>query len=242
MSISGFPFLKIDPYSRSANVVIKDEEPEDGANFKFSNLAVRNANVFQVPVSHYVWLTDLVHENRTDVRLRERKFDMIPQRLARLHNLGRLMLYVRDDLDARGTVARENTPGFALPIGRNSNRWWCGVAYLGVYGQESADEMAVALKTLASIIVWERGESHNFSCYHLVEVGVDGTTKLLKAAPRTCAACGQTKIELRRCGRCVSVFYCDKTCQTSHWKIHRKICRTIEGFARDEDPLQEPLL
>ncbi|KAM0279718.1 hypothetical protein ACHAQH_004409 [Verticillium albo-atrum] len=44
----------------------------------------------------------------------------------------------------------------------------------------------------------------------------------------SCFLCGNIKSDighgLSKCGRCKYAFYCDKECQTSHWKIHKPIC------------------
>ncbi|KAJ7914332.1 hypothetical protein B0H13DRAFT_1611638, partial [Mycena leptocephala] len=36
-------------------------------------------------------------------------------------------------------------------------------------------------------------------------------------------------LELRRCGRCKSVWYCSKECQTTHWSEHKKHCTEVDG-------------
>ena len=39
-----------------------------------------------------------------------------------------------------------------------------------------------------------------------------------------CAGCSKTGGSLKRCAKCRSVLYCNRECQTSHWKIHKKEC------------------
>lgn len=53
----------------------------------------------------------------------------------------------------------------------------------------------------------------------------------------TCAlpSCGRQGKNLKRCSACLSVHYCNSTCQHSHWSDHRKECRktTNSPFARN---------
>ena len=39
-----------------------------------------------------------------------------------------------------------------------------------------------------------------------------------------CANCSIKKIQLNRCGRCKTVFYCSRECQKNHWSSHKKVC------------------
>jgi hypothetical protein len=41
--------------------------------------------------------------------------------------------------------------------------------------------------------------------------------------PRVCARCGVVALSL--CSRCRGVFFCGRTCQRSHWPLHRAVCR-----------------
>lgn len=40
-----------------------------------------------------------------------------------------------------------------------------------------------------------------------------------------CSKAGEVGKELLRCGRCKEAFYCDKDCQTKHWKVHKPNCQ-----------------
>jgi hypothetical protein len=41
-----------------------------------------------------------------------------------------------------------------------------------------------------------------------------------------CAQCGQVHQEMSRCAQCKKVYYCDKNCQTLHWKAsHKTECK-----------------
>jgi hypothetical protein len=40
---------------------------------------------------------------------------------------------------------------------------------------------------------------------------------------RTCLACG-TANPLNQCSRCKEVFFCNRACQRSSWKEHKKTC------------------
>jgi len=44
---------------------------------------------------------------------------------------------------------------------------------------------------------------------------------------KECANCGKKQPDLRKCGKCLSVKYCDTTCQKADWKKHKKICRKL---------------
>jgi hypothetical protein len=49
---------------------------------------------------------------------------------------------------------------------------------------------------------------------------------------RDCALCGKPAATAR-CTRCKSVVYCDRECQKSHWKAHKKICGQAELVAHE---------
>jgi hypothetical protein len=44
-------------------------------------------------------------------------------------------------------------------------------------------------------------------------------------APR-CASCGKVTTANKGCGGCYKVYYCDATCQRSHWKAHKAVCKS----------------
>lgn len=48
-----------------------------------------------------------------------------------------------------------------------------------------------------------------------------------KAKPLKCANCGAEDEgkNLKMCGRCKSVFYCNRKCSKAHWKKHKKSCK-----------------
>ncbi len=41
-----------------------------------------------------------------------------------------------------------------------------------------------------------------------------------------CSNC-RTKCELKRCGKCFTAAYCNKTCLENHWSKHKKICKVL---------------
>jgi hypothetical protein len=41
---------------------------------------------------------------------------------------------------------------------------------------------------------------------------------------RTCAHCGQTGYNFKRCSQCKNVFYCSSKCQCADWPKHKSIC------------------
>ena len=47
-------------------------------------------------------------------------------------------------------------------------------------------------------------------------------------ADKSCASCGKTGGNLKRCTACKSVWYCGVTCQIDHRKAHRKECKRIK--------------
>ena len=47
---------------------------------------------------------------------------------------------------------------------------------------------------------------------------------LLCAAPE-CTSPGRLGVGLMHCARCNLVAYCSRACQTSHWKVHKVVCR-----------------
>merc|ERR1719453_487595 len=42
-----------------------------------------------------------------------------------------------------------------------------------------------------------------------------------------CAQCGKKVVGKTQCGKCKSVFYCDRSCQRSHWPKHKGDCATL---------------
>ena len=57
------------------------------------------------------------------------------------------------------------------------------------------------------------------------------------AESQTCSHCGQTPTagtELKTCGRCRRVLYCDKYCQRDAWKKgHKLVCEPVVAAQRD---------
>lgn len=51
-----------------------------------------------------------------------------------------------------------------------------------------------------------------------------------KLAKKCCHTCGKkdTKRELKMCGRCRSIFYCNRVCAKKDWKRHKKECKKIK--------------
>ena len=49
-----------------------------------------------------------------------------------------------------------------------------------------------------------------------------------RVALKSCAACHATESaigDFKSCGRCDNVvFYCNRSCQKQHWKVHKKVC------------------
>jgi hypothetical protein len=58
---------------------------------------------------------------------------------------------------------------------------------------------------------------------------------------RCCAMCGAKpgpRITLSRCGRCRVAMYCSKRCQTTHWLVHREVCKALARAAAPAAPKQ----
>ena len=52
-------------------------------------------------------------------------------------------------------------------------------------------------------------------------------------AGKTCACCGKQSASVQHCSRCVVTPYCNRECQSAHWKEHRVVCATL-GLRRDK--------
>jgi len=47
---------------------------------------------------------------------------------------------------------------------------------------------------------------------------------------KQCAACGQSSVTIKRCGRCRNALYCNTKCQEMHWVKHKISCVTDEFY------------
>ena len=50
-------------------------------------------------------------------------------------------------------------------------------------------------------------------------------------AEKTCEKCGTMASEcekLMKCSQCLSAWYCSKKCQIADWKLHKKVCKTLQ--------------
>lgn len=67
-------------------------------------------------------------------------------------------------------------------------------------------------------------------------------------AEESCASCGKTGADLKRCTACKRVWYCNVTCQRKHRKDHRDECKRIEkggafvGRTDDDNVLSKLLI
>ena len=66
--------------------------------------------------------------------------------------------------------------------------------------------------------------------------GGAGGTGGASGSARTCLACG-TANPLNQCSRCKEVFFCDRACQRSSWKEHKKTC--VVAVAAAAPPTEE---
>jgi hypothetical protein len=66
-------------------------------------------------------------------------------------------------------------------------------------------------------------------------IGEHQTCKFWSRLPRNCSGC-DVRVpgnKLRECGGCAQVSYCSKSCQKSHWKSHKAICKFYSGVKED---------
>ncbi len=69
---------------------------------------------------------------------------------------------------------------------------------------------------------WEDNEMYN-------NKGSENVGTLNFSVPY-CSNC-RTKCEVKRCGKCFTAAYCNKTCQENHWSKHKKICQVLRKKA-----------
>lgn len=109
------------------------------------------------------------------------------------------------------------------------------------------EQQTTMMQTDALAQAWKRENPHGTN----FEMGGPETQRLYEqfvAAPKTkstrgdyytCDYCKRSStVVLKQCGRCKKVAYCDKECQTSAWKAHKKTC--IE-WTKSKDPKELPL-
>ena len=74
----------------------------------------------------------------------------------------------------------------------------------------------------------------SFACSEdgLKEMSVSTSHRVVTRFPdRTCGGCQRPETRakpLRRCGRCKSISYCCKACQTRDWPSHKQSCRAVK--------------
>ncbi|RPA82226.1 hypothetical protein BJ508DRAFT_325759 [Ascobolus immersus RN42] len=56
----------------------------------------------------------------------------------------------------------------------------------------------------------------------------------------SCKTCGKADVKLNKCGRCLRVSYCSKTCQTQDWTSHKPTCRPKRKITFIKDPIIVP--
>jgi hypothetical protein len=146
----------------------------------------------------------------------------------------KVIMYVRDDLPPRNTPERDIIPGFSLNFGINSNNFWGGMGYIDICSMEDQggkeeeerkyEMLKVLLETIKNTVTWTKTKKS--SC---------GISMVFSGATRTflpsCGSCStpllmETKL---RCEKCHSTYYCNKSCQVNHWKIHRNLCESLKS-------------
>lgn len=53
---------------------------------------------------------------------------------------------------------------------------------------------------------------------------------------QVCAKCNSSQPGLRKCAKCKSANYCNRECQTAHWKDHKKECSRIAHESETSPP------
>jgi hypothetical protein len=59
----------------------------------------------------------------------------------------------------------------------------------------------------------------------LLQAVENGNGSNLSSPLARCINCGKDSVPLMLCGRCKGVMYCGRTCQVSHFKEHKVVCR-----------------
>ena len=54
-----------------------------------------------------------------------------------------------------------------------------------------------------------------------------GSASPVKVAADSCAACGMKSMALKKCGSCMKVAYCSKSCQKKDWNKHKRDCTFV---------------
>ena len=62
-------------------------------------------------------------------------------------------------------------------------------------------------------------------------------TKGASSPSEICNNCGSVGSEMKRCGQCRSVWYCNKICQRKSWKLHKKICAPPPTSSQGHDQI-----
>lgn len=60
---------------------------------------------------------------------------------------------------------------------------------------------------------------------------IDPSTRHTSPMTRTCLNCGATGTDMKRCGKCLSAYFCDKECQEMAWSKKRYSVYSKEGCA-----------
>lgn len=103
---------------------------------------------------------------------------------------------------------------------------------------DSDDDSDMAQKMPAAFASRSSADSHGgFAAAGSPSAQTLGSATTPSSPNHTCAlpSCGREGTNLKRCSACLSVHYCNATCQHMDWSDHRKICRktTNSPFARN---------
>jgi hypothetical protein len=75
--------------------------------------------------------------------------------------------------------------------------------------------------TGSSMYLGHAGETHDALQQHIAAEAVQTGPAVQSFI---CPVCGVAE-KLKRCGKCLSVWYCSKEHQKEHWKVHKHVCR-----------------
>lgn len=75
-----------------------------------------------------------------------------------------------------------------------------------------------------------------------LNITVDNSSTSSRVATQCCAACGNESSDLKTCGGCNLVKYCDATCQIDHRPQHKEECKASAAKLFDEILFNTPIL
>ena len=118
------------------------------------------------------------------------------------------------------------------------------IRIIGLSGTMASFSGAMQLWDIATKVKHElgipRGEQLYYHGYKklsksmLIQGPIDLT--MVRVRVKCAAGCGknQRKRKYQACGSCRDVYYCNESCQSEHWKCHKKTCQAVQKEQRVE--------